>query len=136
MSIMKWTEELSVGNTEIDCQHKALINIINRIDSCYSDGTNEEKIIELLPELKWYASEHFKHEEVYMEEIGYPTLQGHSDVHEKLIADLGEVIKSCLNGEFMEAEEMTEFFKKWLINHIKIEDMKYAEHAKNAIKSK
>ena len=128
MSIMEWSDELSVGVTEIDCQHKALINIINEIHGCYHDGTNCENMHLLLPELKWYAAEHFKHEEEYMSDIGFPTIEAHKQLHKKLLNDLAVLIERCLAGNTLNASETSEFFKNWLINHIKIEDHQYAEH--------
>ena len=131
MSIMQWTDDLSVGVTEIDCQHKALINIINKIHSCYADGENCENMQQLLPELKWYAMEHFKHEEDYISEIEFPKIDDHKLLHEKLLGDLDKLIERCLSGGILKPSETSEFFKNWLTTHIKIEDHQYAEHTKN-----
>ncbi len=129
MSIMQWTEDLSVGVTEIDYQHKALINIINKIHSCYSNEGSRDNLISLLPELSWYAGEHFKNEEEFMENNGYPDLEQHKQIHASMLRQLGQLIAKCQNGNNLASSETSEFLKNWLINHIKVEDHKYAKHA-------
>ena len=125
MSIMKWTESLSVGVTEIDNQHKAIINIINKIYDCVVSNQGRENVEALLPELYWYASEHFKHEELYMYENSYSAVKEHKSKHESMLAKIQDVMKD-FDNEFKNPNDLTEFLKDWLINHIMVEDMGYA----------
>ena len=130
MAIMRWTDDLSVGVPEIDRQHLTLINIINKIADSFAEGSNEACLGDLLPELKWYAAEHFKHEELFMSETCYPHLADHRKLHTAMLAAVDKLIAKCKSGETLATIETSEFFKEWLLNHIKVEDHKFGEYAK------
>ena len=128
MSIMQWQENLSVGVNEIDNQHKALINIINRIDDCIDSPSERQQLEKLLPELHWYASEHFKHEELFMFETSYPQREEHREIHHEMLSEVQNLIDN-LSKEITETQHIADFFKKWLLKHITVEDQDYAKHA-------
>lgn len=128
MSIMHWNDKLSVGVNEIDNQHKAIINIINRLYDCVGSSQESEKVKELLPELYWYASEHFKHEELFMFETSYAQLEKHKQIHRDMLDEIKVMVEN-MDEELSSPSHMAEFFKNWLINHITVEDVAYAIHA-------
>ncbi len=129
MSIIQWDNKLSVGVNEIDNQHKAIINIINRLYDCVgSEDSSVDKVKDLLPELYWYASEHFKHEELFMFETSYESLVEHKKIHSDMLNEVKSFIDN-LEEQINSPEHMADFFKSWLLNHIVVEDHKYARHA-------
>ena len=129
MPIMEWTDDLSVGVPEIDRQHKAIINLVNKLHATLTDQADKELINKIFSELGWYAGEHFKHEEIFMSETNYPNLKDHKAIHESMLAQVGKVLEQCSNGNIPDIGETCEFLKKWLLNHIKVEDHKFGEHA-------
>ena len=77
MSIMQWSDDLSVVIPEIDRHRKAIINIVNKIHSSCTNNSETDTLPKLLPELKCYAEEHCKHEELFMSETNYPKIKEH-----------------------------------------------------------
>jgi hemerythrin-like metal-binding protein len=69
-----WTAELSVGNALVDLQHQKLITLCNKASACLDDGSPEStrKFHSLLNDLATLATEHFRTEEVLLEQNKYP----------------------------------------------------------------
>jgi hemerythrin len=90
-------------------------------------GDNIDEISKLLKELTTYALKHFSTEESYMIEFNYPEFQYHKEEHhdfsEKAIAYCNRVIE----GDYHISNEIFEYLKEWLVNHIQITDKKYVE---------
>ncbi|MBN2841890.1 MAG: hemerythrin family protein [Sedimentisphaerales bacterium] len=128
MAIMNWTDSLSVGVNEIDNQHKTIINIINRIFELVDSGDAREKMTNLMPELYWYASEHFKDEELFMFETSFPGRAEHKELHDKMLAEIKSIMDN-LDHELSNPARLAEFLKYWLTDHIVIHDKAYACHA-------
>ena len=75
MSLIEWKESFSVGNAEIDRQHRKLIAILNRAHDTMMTGKYEDLSTlgtEAVGELIAYGKEHFAFEEAYMRQIGFP----------------------------------------------------------------
>lgn len=118
-----WDEKLSVGDAEIDSQHKNLIAMVNRL----SDEQDSNEIKQMVLEMFKYTRAHFKKEEDLFIKISFPTYKRHTEIHNNLITKLGEI-----NQESLETREGKENFKQflydWLINHIMNEDMEYKKY--------
>ncbi len=129
MAIMQWSDELSIGMPEIDHQHQTIINIINKIHSSYSENKNNETMNKLLPELKWYAEEHFKHEELLMLETDFPHYKEHKAIHQEMLEKVNNLIQVYSKNEIPDGNETLNFFVNWLTGHIKVDDLKLGKHA-------
>ena len=125
--MIEWKEEYSIGISIIDKEHKELIRIMNAAMVAKQHGDNIDEISELLKELTTYALKHFSTEESYMIEFNYPEFQYHKEEHhdfsEKAIAYCNRVIE----GDYHISNEIFEYLKEWLVNHIQITDKKYVE---------
>lgn len=92
---IEWTEDLAMGVTEIDDQHKELFRRINDLlDACNQRKAKDEvgRTIEFLGS---YVIEHFSNEERYMFMYDYPDSTGHKEQHRQFIDSLNE-----LKGKF------------------------------------
>ena len=122
---LKWNNDLSVGNSEIDLQHKYLIELGSKISEL--DVNNAKQIA---MELFKYTREHFSKEEAHMKLVGYDGLSEHKIIHEDLIEGLDKITEHQLNSE-EDVKKFKKFFAHWIVNHIMIEDMQYAKLGKS-----
>jgi hemerythrin len=68
---------------------------------------------------------HFEHEEKYMTSINYPESYDHTILHEKIIEEMNNFLKSISKMSIEEVERrLIEYIDIWLINHILYEDRK------------
>ena len=137
MPKIEWNESFSVDNIEIDNQHKKWIEIYNRmhdrmIDTNDMDYKNICK--EALVAMHDYALTHFMFEEDYLKKNDYPDIVKHRRKHK----DFSTMIYSCLRklagGELILNTEVIGLIKSWLLDHILIEDKKYATFLKEKSK--
>tara|TARA_B100000315_G_C14120992_1_gene382570 strand:- start:155 stop:451 length:297 start_codon:yes stop_codon:yes gene_type:complete len=74
-----------------------------------------------------YGLNHFAAEETYMIKFNYPEYQLHRNEHldfrDKAFANIDKVI----NGDYRVANEILEYLKQWLFNHIQETDRKYID---------
>ncbi len=122
-----WTDDLSIGVTAMDDQHKILIDKINTlIDDLNSDGPNAYSDYK---ELARFVIEHFEDEENFMESINFPGLPIHRNIHKQLLEKVGEFDDDIRDG-VVDKVKLVSFLKMWLKSHIMGIDMKYGAHAK------
>ncbi len=121
-----WSDDLSVGLQEIDEQHKILINLIN---SLYSESilkkANQSTIDAIFDELKQYTVIHFSVEESLFRLFDYPHTEAHQKQHDNLKEELVKVHRKFKDGEPVSIELLS-FLRRWIKNHIMMEDKKYA----------
>jgi len=114
-----WQEDYSVGNDELDNQHKYLFELGNQIQAA---GITEAKTYVMA--LYKYIREHFQLEEDHMKSMSYPDLESHRNLHNNLLSDL-----NVITDDFFEKSDSFEkfkaFFYNWLIDHILQHDKKY-----------
>lgn len=133
MSRIEWDESFSVGHDEIDAQHKKWIGIYNRLVEVMEQGdvnTLKDATADTLESMMEYARYHFKYEEQYMLEIGYPSITAHARVHKDFDNVIYHAYRDLLDGSVVLNTRLLKMIKSWLLNHILTEDKKYAEHAR------
>jgi len=128
MAFMEWTGSFSVGVAVFDDEHKKLIALINRLHECASGGRDLPALKSICDELVDYTLQHFRHEEEYFDEWGYPGAKEHTARHEQLQRRVYAYRNRLQGAEGMElALEMLRFLSDWLQRHIMIEDRKYGQ---------
>lgn len=88
---LQWTEDLAVGNSVIDSQHRELFEIFNRFLQACHQQHGKEQLNELFGYLDRYAVLHFRDEEQLMEKYSYPDLPFHRKEHREFTRRLGEL---------------------------------------------
>ena len=73
-----------------------------------------------------YAQTHFKTEETYFEKFGYPETDTHKKEHADFTQRVSEFKEKFDEDRLGLSIEVMTFLSRWLLNHIKIVDMKYA----------
>ena len=124
MKLLKWKDAYSMGEIEIDKQHKGLFKLSNEIYYLVEAGVDDnERFRELFMALTDYTIDHFIYEEMYIQEEGFPGLEEHIVQHLEFSNRLRDICVG-INKETHIAD-IGEFVTTWLVDHVIHEDMKY-----------
>jgi hemerythrin-like metal-binding protein len=133
MALITWSAKLSVNVPQLDSQHQKPIAMVNELHEAMMTRQGKVILTGLLGKLVNYTVTHFKHEEQFMQETGFPGLVEHKKLHEDLTAQAATLKKRVDAGEASITLEVMSFLEKWLKNHIMASDRQYGEYAaKNA----
>ncbi len=125
-----WKDEYSVGIEAIDSDHKKLLNLINQLQTASTNYTGEEFERSALDELVKYTKYHFVREEKLMEDNGYPQFEAHKEEHEAMVAAVMDRVSHYESNEEETIDELLDYLKNWLINHISGTDQQYSSFLK------
>ena len=129
--LINWNESYSVGNTEMDEQHKKLIDIINKLFKSFKEGNAQDILNDILHEMIDYANFHLNSEEKLLFKYDYPEKEEHEKKHQSF-RDKTEELKKTLTSDSKDTHyQLIEYLKNWWTNHILVEDMKYADFLQN-----
>ena len=128
MSFLDWNNSFSVGITDIDEQHKKLIELINISHDAMMCGKEDNVMESVLSNLAEYTVYHFTFEEDLMAETGYPQLEQHKIEHEKLKSKLSEIKAENSMSLISSNMRVMAFLQDWLIAHIMASDMHLGEY--------
>jgi len=127
LELIKWTDDLSIGHEEIDEQHREWINIINRLNITLLDDSENPSFHKLFEDVVYYTDYHFTAEEALMEEHSYAGLENHRKLHNYFKEAILAHIQALQSGKQKDVSLVMDSLKKWLINHIRKEDMEFKE---------
>jgi hemerythrin len=124
-----WNDAYSLGNEEIDRQHKMLFSLVNQLAVACMDGTDKERLSKTLSFLGEYTEQHFSFEETLQIFAKYPDYARHKKLHDDFVGTVGELVERFdKNGSSAElSSDVNKIVVKWLIHHIKKEDMKVGD---------
>jgi len=128
MTILAWSDSLSVNNQEIDQQHMRLISLIADLDQAFQAGAAKELLARVIRELNTYVREHFTTEERLMSRLGYPGLAEHMAQHAAFIEQLLHFELDYLGDTADLSGELLDFLKRWLREHVTGSDQEYARY--------
>lgn len=127
MTHCEWTEDLSVGVTEIDNQHKELFRRRNDLIDAIAAGRGRDELLRLTAFLETYIVTHFSLEEYYMMRFGYPALDAHRAEHLAFMREFFD-IKGKVRG-LGATDELVgrtgDFIISWLREHITVVDKEF-----------
>ena len=129
MAFIEWTEDLNLGIPEVDADHKVMISLINQLDAGIGDGEAYGTIGSILNTLVEYTALHFLREEMVMDACQYPNMERHIEKHGELNDRVIDIqCRYFDNRESVAVDELLDFLKGWLTNHVLTEDMAYRPH--------
>ena len=126
MPFAEFTDDLRVGHEEIDRQHAALYEAVNRLHDALRAGRSRQELGDILAFLRAYTVDHFQMEEAFMREAGYPHLLSHQALHGELVLQVRELEEKYATGSMTLSIMTMHFLKDWLTSHIQDEDRKLA----------
>mgnify|MGYP001571792402 CR=1 FL=1 len=124
MSFIEWSEEMSVGVSELDYQHKMFLTYINDLNSAIVSGAAHLLIQVTMENLAKHMKGHFTTEENLMEKYGYQGLEEHRKLHQELEREVNS-FKAKYEANQQIEKELLIFLKKWVTDHVMNEDKKF-----------
>jgi len=126
---LKWTDDLSVFDSQIDAEHREFISHVDELIVAISDYAPMKSIGLIVEKINRTAISHFEHEEELMLQVGYPGLSRHTSKHRELLIEFEH-----LEQRFSDIEadpfliEMGLRIKELLIDHLQKEDMEFRDY--------
>ena len=132
---IEWNEKLLTGVTEIDSQHKILVDAINDANGRLMVDHDIKLIEQITKDLLSYAIFHFETEEDLMQQYGYEGesaehAQLHQRQHREFSSQVLAVRNNLRDGKEISREDLLAFLNGWLISHIMNTDQHLAAFIK------
>lgn len=123
--VIQWIPEYSIGNREIDEQHKVLFTMVNGF--FHQEG--KENAMVLFQNLSSYIDLHFNAEENLLRQINYPDTEEHIKKHEELREKFERLQEKLADYDIDVHHRIAMFLYNWLAKHILKSDMAYRAYA-------
>lgn len=125
-----WKDSLLVGVTEIDGQHKKLVQAIDELMDACTRGQGRAAIEKTLNFVAAYTKEHFSSEEKLQAQYAYPGMADHKRMHTQFISNVSALIDDFnQNGPGVALTgKLNKTLVEWLVRHISVEDKKLGEY--------
>jgi len=128
MSLFQWNDSFSVGNSEIDGQHKKLFQLADRFHAAMAGGKGKQILQQTLAELIEYTKHHFASEENIMLKTSYPEYHQHKTEHDALTHKVAQFRDDLAADRVVVTIDLLQFLRNWLVNHIGQMDKKIGEY--------
>ena len=127
-----WNELMSTGVPELDAQHQALIETLNKLADAMTSGKGQQEIKAILLFAGKYAQTHFRAEEAYFEKYHCPANAENTQAHQHFIARFAELMDAFhRNGaDFKFINSVYKELSDWLVHHILGVDVKLRPYVK------
>lgn len=124
--MLNWTEEYAVGVEELDRQHREIVTLLNEWAERTELTSATAEFAELLSVTLEKITSHLKYEEALLRKHGYPDIEHHVELHNKLLDTIEDVsieVASTSRGSALPIVDCLS--REWWKHHILEEDMKY-----------
>lgn len=129
MDQLRWTPACSVGNTELDAQHRKMLEICNKIGSHLNDSPESSVFHELLNELVVVTNQHLTSEENIFLKNSYPDFPAHKAEHDKQREETTELLWLAIQHK-LDFKTLHSFVYNWWENHVMKSDLNAKEYLK------
>lgn len=123
MAFLTLGPNLMTGHATIDAQHKGLVEAVNQLFEAMQAGKGKDELGHTLVFLRKYTIDHFKTEERFMDQSGYPGAAKHKAIHADLVREVADLEGRFTSGNGTLSIEVLHFLKEWLAQHISVEDV-------------
>lgn len=113
---VQWDPRFSVGNAELDAQHKDFIDQCNALADCLDEAgdARDQKFDQLFAALMASARTHFATEEALLAGCGYPDVEAHQHEQEEFAFLANEIVTT----DNFDREELQTFLALWWAGHV------------------
>jgi hemerythrin len=119
---------MSVNVRELDAQHQKLVGLVRTLHEAMRNKQGKEALKKIFSGLVAYTATHFATEERLMQQAGYPELEEHRRIHEKMTAKVLALQQEFQQGKVGLTLEVMKFLENWVEKHILGTDKKYGPH--------
>lgn len=125
-----WEESLSIGIDVIDEHHRYLFDLINDLYEVVAHKRGAREVARLIKALDAYAKIHFRAEEQMMEHYSYAGINSQLNQHHAFEEKIQEFYEELHANPFVAQFDVLSYLRKWLIHHIRVEDIQLIALAK------
>ena len=122
---MNWRSEWSSGNSDIDKQHRTLIEIANKLINMSFEAKGFEETAQQVQLLLSHIVAHFEFEEKVLVASGYPGYLGHAELHKNLVSKALRLNESYLRGEVKTTAFFSFMVDDVVLGHLMEADTKF-----------
>lgn len=125
-----WSKDIETGNTQIDNEHKELLQNINSLLNACRQGKGRDEILKTIGFLKNYTATHMSHEESLQRINNYPDYVNHKKLHDHFTKSVNNLEKlfEKEGTSVVLIGEINQQIGTWFVQHIKTEDVKLAKY--------
>jgi hemerythrin-like metal-binding protein len=106
--------------------------MLNNLHDAMMQGKGTQLAPTILKNLVQYTREHFSREEGLMIQAHYPHYLQHKAEHDKLIAEVVELVRELETSKVLLSTKLLDFLRDWLKSHILSSDKKYTVYLQAA----
>ncbi|RZI42669.1 hypothetical protein EGT07_11770 [Herbaspirillum sp. HC18] len=117
MQSIKWSQDMSLGVNEMDAAHQIFLDELTELLNAPDD-----RFAQAFQSMVSHVEKDFHEEELLMEEIDYPGLQGHREQHARVLSALHHVVPHVMEGNFALGREAAELLPQWFLFHLSTMD--------------
>ena len=127
---MQWKPEYETGISEIDSQHRAIIQMVTEVEAAVGAGMGWNSLSHLVTRAKEYSKFHFSVEESLMQVFKYPRLCAHRGEHRYILRRVEDIEGRVLrtNGR----EGLLQGFRTWVLGHFLESDRHFVAFMRKA----
>jgi hemerythrin len=129
-AFISWRDDLSVGVSALDDQHKQVLDVINSIYEIRFENASHEALLKNLTKLQFFTETHFRYEESVMKFANYPNFEEHRLYHEAMMAKTVKICSQFRSNIQSDTDDLFQLLKNWWLSHICKEDRDYIECVK------
>jgi len=116
-----WSREMSVGNSDIDFQHRKIIDAANMVR--HLDGVDDiDILIAAADDLSDYTLKHFAFEEAALQGCGFAGFDDHKAQHDAI----RECVDTITRNKTLVTTRMLDDVMSSIVHHILNDDREYA----------
>ena len=125
-----WSERYSMGIKIVDDQHKGLLNFVNELfnHATGDEHAEREYFKSVIQQAVKYIKVHFDTEEKLMTKTNFPGYPEHKKIHDEFTMTVVKSVKDFEGGKRLVLEKFAYFLKDWVLTHVAVEDVKYADY--------
>jgi hemerythrin-like metal-binding protein len=126
MAFIDWKAEYSIGQIDLDHDHRRLSDIINKLHDAVEHQRGDEVVGATLRSLRRYVEVHFAREERLLAQYGVNDAEDHIRSHRRIedtLADFENLHAS--SPDQLDSQSLLGFLRRWLLNHVLKDDMQY-----------
>jgi len=123
MVLIEWRDEFNTGVSEVDHEHREIVDLINEMHAAMDEDASRDAIGRFLGDVFAKISAHFALEETVMRKHNYDEYEDHKSDHEKLLDDLRDIMDDAEAGGGENYQTaLAKSVRDWFVNHFKTKD--------------